>query len=76
MLAAAGGDACARDHRGCTPLHYAAGAGDEGAVKWLLANGAHADAADADGLLAVYYAEQVRVREVFGAVVRHLSQVH
>lgn len=60
MLAAAGGEVGGRDNRGCTPLHYAAGGGDAAAVKWLLGSGARADAADADGLLPAYYAEQVR----------------
>ena len=64
----------APDVRGCTPLHYAAAAGDMAALQWLLERGASAFSVDHEGYTPEVYATQAGAGELAAALQNHAAR--
>jgi ankyrin repeat protein len=64
----------APDVRGCTPLHYAAAAGEMAALQWLLERGASPFQLDHEGYAAEVYATQAGAHALAEALQSHAAR--
>ncbi len=75
IMLAAGGDPNVKDHRGQTPLHYAAGLGRIVDLRALLAHGADVNLADSTGITPLHRAAASGFAEAARILLEHGAKV-